>query len=100
MNISFTGDVINARCECHQGQLVGRCFVIEAGKEKLLAHTYFKTDADAELHLDGFVFSVAEQYLKKIGLSVESAKTVTIERDEKAVAATEKSKNQSNPHLH
>lgn len=100
LNISFIGDVIQARCECHKGQFVGRAFVIENGKQKQLAHTYFETEDLAGQHLDGFVFAVAEDYLQKIGLSVESAKTITIERDQDADMATKRAMNNSNPHLH
>ena len=100
INISFVGDVIPAQCECHKGQLVGRAFIIESGKQRLLAHTYFKTQELAEQHLDGFIFSVAEDHLKKIGISVESAKTVTVVRDDQADIATKKAMNNSNPNLH
>lgn len=100
LNISFTGDVIPAQCECHKGQFVGRAFVIERGKQKQLAHTYFETVDLAGEHLDGFVFAVAEDYLQRIGLSVESAKTVTVQRGDEAETSTQKAMRQSNPHLH
>lgn len=100
MNISFVGDVIEAESQCHKVQLVGRAFIIESGKQKQLAHTYFENEKMAEQHLDGFVFAVAEDHLRKIGLSVESAKTITVVRDDEAVTATEKSMNNSNPYLH
>jgi hypothetical protein len=100
LNISFSGDVIKAQCECHAGQFVGRAFLIENGKLKQLAHTYFVSEEQAAEHLDGFVFAVADEHLKRIGLSVESAKHVTVVRDNEAETATQKSMNQSNPNLH
>lgn len=99
-NISFVGDVIKATCQCHAGKVVGRAFLIENGKQILLAHTYFDTEELASQHLDGFVFTVAETHLKKIGLSVDAAKTVTVTRDDEAEVSIQKAINQSNPHLH
>lgn len=100
MNISFTGDVIQASCPCHKGQFVGRAFIIQKGKETQLAHTYFENESLANEHLDGFVFAVAEDALRRMGLSIEQARTITVERGEKADIAAQKSMNHSNPHLH
>lgn len=100
LNVSFSGDVIPAQCQCHQGQLVGRAFLIENGKLIQIAHTYFASEELATEHLDGFVFAVAQEHLKKMGLSVESAKTITVTRENEAETSIQKAMNQSNPHLH
>lgn len=100
INISFVGDVIAANCECHKGQFVGRAFLVESGKKKLIGHTFFENEVLAGQHLDGFVFSVADEHLKTIGLSVETAKSITVERGNQADMAAKRAMNNSNPHLH
>ena len=100
MNVSFTGDVVPAACSCHKGQFVGRVFKIEQGKETLVAHTYFETEALATQHLEGFVFAVAEDSLRKMGLLIDQARKITVERGEKADQSARKTMNNSNPNLH
>jgi hypothetical protein len=100
INISFTGDVVPAACSCHKGQFVGRVFKIDQGKETLIAHTYFETEALASQHIEDFVFAVAEDTLRQMGLLIDQARKITVERGEKADSAAQAAKNNSNQYLH
>lgn len=100
-NISFSGDIIPAICNCHRGQFVARAFFVDPKKGEIeIAHTFFQSMSEAEKHLDGFVVSMADEHLKTIGLSVDSAKTMTVVRGDDALQAVRKTINESNPNLH
>lgn len=96
--IPFTGDIVPARCECHTGKFMGRAFIVHpVAGQILIGHTFFDDMPTAEKHLEGFVAAVAQDHLKKIGLSIETSTDVRVHRDKSAVEAVTRFMAENNP---
>jgi len=99
--ISFTGIVEPANCKCHQGQFVAIAFIIHPIKgEQQIGHTFFETEALANKHLDGFVMTVAEETIDKMGLRIDEASSINVSHGDDALKDIRRYMAENNPTLH
>ena len=100
--IAFTGELLEAQCECHKGQWIGVAYLLHPQKGSIVAGTtMFKTKALGEEHLAGFVTTVAQDHLAKHGLDIKDAKDIRVSHGQDADRETRRFfKTESNDKLH
>lgn len=101
MELAFTGEVIEAGCECHKGEIVVVVFAIHPTMGRItLGHKNFKTVKEGEEALQATVMECAEAFMKKFGLKKETAKNIKISTGEDALKDEQRYMNEYNKDLH
>lgn len=74
--VGFTGEIGQAKCECHMGKTMASVYMIDPnnGKRVFLAQKAFDTPEEAGAALDACITEIAEMTLKEMGLQPDMAK--------------------------
>lgn len=100
--IGFTGTVQPAACPCHSDHFATVVWLIhpDHGEAVYCSDAIWKTEAEANAELEGFVKYTAAKVLKSMGLSMENAAKITVAHNENAVKAERNLRASLNPNLH